>query len=90
MERLWFSFQRNSKMQIAIFDYFDSSITIFPVPEEIMKARQEDEDFDLNEWVENLPGYDPKYCYWMSGFNEGDIKVRIGKFEDFPEFSDNG
>lgn len=89
MERLWFSFQRNSKMQIAIFDYFDSSITIFPVPAHIEQAMKEDEDFDLNEWVENLPGY-TNYCYWMTGYNGGNISVRIGNQNDFPEFSDNG
>ena len=75
-------------MQVAIFDYFGPTITIFTLPEDIAKmALDPDEDFDLGEYIESLPGYDPTYCYWMTGAGDDDIKLRIGKQEDFPEFN---
>lgn len=75
-------------MQIAIFNYFDSQITIFNLSKEIeQEILDEDNDFDLDNYVRSLPGYYEDCCFWLSGENNRDISVRIGNQEDFPEFN---
>ena len=71
-------------MQIAVFDYFDSSIKIFTLSKKIEKLMKEDEDFNLSEYMEMLPGYS-SYCYYMVAEN---IKFRFGDQSDFEEFKD--
>lgn len=46
---------------------------------------KEDDDFNLSEYMENLPGYS-SYCYFMAGDN---IKIRFGNQNDFCEFKDD-
>ena len=57
-------------MQVAIIDYYLSTITIFDAPD----------DTD----VESLPGYDTAWCNYLT--SKEPILVRIGKQDDFPEF----
>ena len=71
-------------MQIAVFDYFDHSIKIFTLSKKIEKLMKEDEDFNLSEYMEMLPGYS-SYCYYMAAEN---IKLRFGNQNDFDEFKD--
>lgn len=79
------SYQNTTKMQIAIFDYLDSSVTIYNVPKDIEeRVNNLDEDFDLNEWVENLPFYHNQ-CMWMTGFGNKNISIIYGKDEDLKQ-----
>ncbi len=71
-------------MQIAVFDYFDGSIKIFTLSKKIEKLMKEDEDFNLSEYMEMLPGYS-SYCYYMAAEN---IKLKFGDQSDFEEFKD--
>lgn len=71
-------------MQIVVFDYFTNEITLFPLQERIAKLMKEDEDFNLSEYMEMLPGYS-SYCYFMAAEN---IKLRFGNQNDFEEFKD--
>lgn len=71
-------------MQIVVFDYFTNEITLFPLQERIEKLMKEDEDFNLSEYMEMLPGYN-SYCYFMAAEN---IKLRFGNQNDFEEFKD--
>ena len=71
-------------MQIAVFDYFDGSIKIFTLSKKIEKLMKEDEDFNLSEYMEMLPGYS-SYCYYMAAEN---IKLKFGDQSDFDEFKD--
>ena len=71
-------------MQIAVFDYFDHSIKIFTLSKKIEKLMKEDEDFNLSEYMEMLPGYS-SYCYYMAAKN---IKLKFGDQSDFEEFKD--
>ena len=71
-------------MQIAVFDYFDGSIKIFMLSKKIEKLMKEDEDFNLSEYMEMLPGYS-SYCYYMAAEN---IKLKFGDQSDFEEFKD--
>lgn len=71
-------------MQVAVFDYFNNEITLFPLPKRIEKLMEEDNDFNLSEYMENLPGYS-SYCYFMAAEN---IKLRFGNQNDFNEFKD--
>ena len=71
-------------MQVAVFDYSDNSVTIINLSERIAKLQKEDEDFNLSEYMESLPGYSA-YCYFMCADN---IKVRFGNQSDFEEFKD--
>lgn len=71
-------------MQIAVFDYFDGSIKIFTLSKKIEKLMKEDEDFNLSEYMEMLPGYS-SYCYYMAAEN---IKLKFGDQNDFDEFKD--
>lgn len=71
-------------MQIAVFDYFDGSIKIFMLSKKIEKLMKEDEDFNLSEYMEMLPGYS-SYCYYMAAEN---IKFKFGDQSDFDEFKD--
>lgn len=71
-------------MQIVVFDYFTNEITLFPLQERIEKLMKEDEDFNLSEYMEMLPGYS-SYCYFMAAEN---IKLRFGNQNDFDEFKD--
>ena len=45
---------------------------------------KEDEDFNLSEYMEMLPGYS-SYCYYMAAEN---IKFKFGDQSDFDEFKD--
>lgn len=45
---------------------------------------KEDEDFNLSEYMEMLPGYS-SYCYFMAAEN---IKFKFGDQNDFDEFKD--
>lgn len=45
---------------------------------------KEDEDFNLSEYMEMLPGYS-SYCYYMAAEN---IKLKFGDQSDFEEFKD--
>lgn len=72
-------------MQIVVFDYFTQEITLFPLSKRIEKLMKEDDDFNLSEYMENLPGYS-SYCYFMAGDN---IKIRFGNQNDFREFKDD-
>ena len=71
-------------MQIAVFDYSDGSIKIFTLSKKIKKLMNEDEDFNLSEYMEMLPGYS-SYCYYMAAEN---IKLKFGDQSDFEEFKD--
>ena len=71
-------------MQIAVFDYFDGSIKIFTLSKKIEKLMKEDEDLNLSEYMEMLPGYS-SYCYYMAAEN---IKLTFGDQSDFEEFKD--
>ena len=71
-------------MQIVVFDYFTNEITLFPLQERIEKLMKEDEDFNLSEYMEMLPGYS-SYCYFMAAEN---IKFKFGDQNDFDEFKD--
>lgn len=71
-------------MQIAVFDYSDGSIKIFTLSKKIEKLMKEDEDFNLSEYMEMLPGYS-SYCYYMAAEN---IKLKFGDQSDFEEFKD--
>lgn len=71
-------------MQIAVFDYFEGSIKIFTLSKKIEKLMKEDEDFNLSEYMEMLPGYS-SYCYYMAAEN---IKLKFGDQSDFDEFKD--
>lgn len=71
-------------MQIAVFDYSDGSIKIFTLSKKIEKLMKEDEDFNLSEYMEMLPGYS-SYCYYMAAEN---IKLKFGDQSDFDEFKD--
>ena len=72
-------------MQIAVFDYSDGSIKIFTLSKKIEKLMKEDEDFNLSEYMEMLPGYS-SYCYYMAAEN---IKLKFGDQSDFEEFKDD-
>lgn len=71
-------------MQIVVFDYSDGSIKIFTLSKKIEKLMKEDEDFNLSEYMEMLPGYS-SYCYYMAAEN---IKLKFGDQSDFEEFKD--
>lgn len=72
-------------MQVAVFDYSDNSITIFNLSDRVAKLQQEDDNFNLSEYMESLPGYSA-YCYFMCADNN--IKIRFGDQSDFEEFKD--
>ena len=69
-------------MYIAIFDYSKSQITVFPLPKDI--NGEEPNDYELDDYINSLPGFDMTNCYWMSFTNMPSI--RIGEQKDFPEF----
>ena len=72
-------------MQVAVFDYFNNEITLFPLSKRIEKLMKEDNDFNLSEYIESLPGYS-SYCYFMAAEN---INFRFGNQNDFCEFKDD-
>lgn len=63
-------------MQVAIFDYQLHQVTAFDIPDDIK---------NVEEYIENLPGY----CYWCCEYmvSEEPIEIRTGKQSDFPEFN---
>ena len=68
-------------MQVAIIDYCLGIITVFDLPKHI----DPNDGNAIEEYVENLPGYDVAWCSYMT--HPEAIQVRVGKQTDFPEFN---